>query len=68
MGVAYKASDIRLGRIVALKFVKAHFSQRWEREARLVAALNHPHIATLYDVGEHEGSPYLAMEFVRAFA
>ena len=64
MGVVYKASDIRLGRNVALKFVKAHFSQRWEREARLVAALNHPHIATLYDVGEHEGSPYLAMEFV----
>jgi len=65
MGVVYKASDTRLGRNVALKFVKAQFSQRWAREARLVAALNHPHIATLYDVGEHEGSPYLAMEFVK---
>jgi serine/threonine protein kinase len=64
MGVVYKASDTRLGRNVALKFVKAQFSQRWAREARLVAVLNHPHIATLYDVGEHEGSPYLAMEFV----
>src|SRR5674476_7590 len=46
MGVVYKASDTRLGRSVALKFVKARFSRRWEREARAVAALNHPHIAT----------------------
>src|ERR1022692_3449394 len=65
MGVVYKASDTRLGRNVALKFIKGQFSQRWVQEARLVAALNHPHIATLYDVGEHEGSPYLAMEFVK---
>ena len=65
MGVVYKASDTRLGRNVALKFVKVQVSQRWAREARLVASLNHPHIATLYDVGEHEGSPYLAMEFVK---
>jgi len=65
MGVVYKASDTRLGRDVALKFVKAQFSQRWALEARLVAALNHPHIAALYDVGEHEGSPYLTMEFVK---
>ena len=64
MAVVYKANDTRLGRSVALKFVKAPFSQRWAREARMVAALNHPHIATLYDVGEHEGVPYLAMEFV----
>jgi len=64
MGVVYKASDTRLGRSVALKFVKAQFSRRWEREARAVAALNHPHIATLYEVGEHEGSPYLVMELV----
>lgn len=64
MGVVYKAIDTRLGRNVALKFVKAQFSQRWTREARLVAALNHPHIATLYDVGEYEGSPYLVMELV----
>ncbi|RPI12297.1 MAG: serine/threonine-protein kinase, partial [Acidobacteriales bacterium] len=65
MGVVYQAEDTRLGRSVALKFVKAQFSERWEREARAVAALNHPHIATLYDVGEHEGAPYLAMEFVK---
>jgi Tol biopolymer transport system component len=65
MGVVYKATDTRLGRSVALKFVKAQFGQSWAREARLVAALNHPHIATLYDVGEHEGAPYLAMEFVK---
>ena len=64
MGVVYKASDTRLGRSVALKFVKAQFGHRWEREARAVAALNHPHIATLYEVGEHEGSPYLVMELV----
>ena len=64
MGVVYKAKDTRLGRSVALKFIKAQFSRHWEREARAVAALNHPHIATLYEVGEHEGSPYLAMELV----
>ncbi len=64
MGVVYKASDTRLGRSVALKFVKAQFGHRWEREARAVAALNHPHIATLYEVGDHEGSPYLVMELV----
>ncbi len=65
MGVVYRARDTRLDRSVALKFVKAQYSQQWAREARLVAALNHPHIATLYDVGEHEGSPYLVMEFVK---
>ena len=64
MGVVYKAKDTRLGRSVALKFIRAQFSRHWEREARAVAALNHPHIATLYEVGEHEGSPYLAMELV----
>jgi serine/threonine protein kinase/tetratricopeptide (TPR) repeat protein len=64
MGVVYKASDTRLGRSVALKFVKAQFSRRWEREARAVAALNHPHIATLYEVGDHQGLPYLVMELV----
>ena len=62
MGVVYKARDARLGRSVALKFVRAQFSERFEREARAIAALNHPHIATLHDVGAHEGAPYLAME------
>jgi serine/threonine protein kinase len=65
MGVVYKAKDTRLGRNVALKFIKANFSRHWEREARAVAALNHPHIATLYEVGQHEGVPYLAMELVQ---
>jgi Tol biopolymer transport system component len=64
MGVVYQAKDTRLGRSVALKFIKAQFSRHWEREARAVAALNHPHIATLHEVGEHEGSPYLVMELV----
>jgi eukaryotic-like serine/threonine-protein kinase len=64
MGVVYKARDTRLGRSVALKFVKAQFSERFEREARAIAALNHPHIATLHGVGEHAGASYLAMEFV----
>jgi serine/threonine protein kinase/dienelactone hydrolase len=65
MGVIYQAKDTRLGRSVALKFTKAQFSRHWEREARAVAALNHPHIATLYEVGEHGGVPYLAMELVQ---
>ena len=65
MGVVYRARDIRLSRSVALKFIKAQFSRRWEREARAVAALNHPHIAALYEVGKHEGMPYLVMELVQ---
>src|SRR5579862_8295162 len=60
MGVVYKASDTRLGRNIALKFVKAQFTQRSEREARAVAALNHPNICTLHDVGRD----YLVMELV----
>ena len=64
MGVVYKARDVRLGRSVALKVVNAAFTNRFEREARAIAALNHPHICTLHDVGEHEGAPYLVMEYV----
>jgi tRNA A-37 threonylcarbamoyl transferase component Bud32/TolB-like protein len=64
MGVVYQARDTRLGRRAALKFVKVQFGERWEREARAIAALNHPHIATLYDVGQYEGTPYLVMEYV----
>ncbi len=60
MGEVYKARDTRLGRIVAIKFSKDQFSQHFEREARAVAALNHPHISQLYDVGAN----YLVMEFV----
>ena len=60
MGVVYKASDSRLGRSVALKFVKTEFARRSQREARAVAALNHTNICTLHDVGPN----YLVMELV----
>ena len=64
MGVVYKGVDTRLGRTVAVKVVNAEFTQRFEREAKAISALNHPHICTLYDVGEHEGAPYLVMEYI----
>ena len=51
MGEVYKARDTRLGRDVAIKIVNAPFTDRFEREARAISALNHPHICTLYDVG-----------------
>ena len=60
MGEVWKARDTRLDRIVAIKISVARFSERFEREARAVAALNHPHICTLYDVGPN----YLVMEYV----
>ena len=60
MGEVWKARDTRLDRVVALKVSKAEFSERFEREARAVAALNHPHICQLYDVGPN----YLVMEFI----
>ncbi len=60
MGEVYKARDTRLGREVAIKVSTAKFSERFEREARAVAALNHPNICTLYDVGPN----YLVMEYI----
>src|SRR6266849_4734600 len=60
MGEVYKARDTRLDRTVAIKVSKEKFSDRFEREARAVAALNHPHICTLHDVGPN----YLVMEYV----
>src|ERR1700683_138556 len=60
MGEVYRARDTRLDRIVAIKVSKTEFSERFEREARAVAALNHPHICQLYDVGPN----YLVMEYV----
>ena len=60
MGEVYKARDTRLDRIVAIKVSKEKFSERFEHEARAIAALNHPHICTLYDVGPN----YLVMEYV----
>jgi serine/threonine protein kinase len=56
----YRARDTRLGRIVAIKVSQEKSSARFEREARAVAALNHPHICTLYDVGPD----YLVMEYI----
>ena len=60
MGEVYKARDTRLDRMVAIKISKEAFSERFEREARAVAALNHPNICHLYDVGPD----YLVMELV----
>src|SRR5215475_11926519 len=60
MGHVYKARDTRLGRMVAVKVSKAKYSQRAEREARAVAALNHPNVCQLYDVGPK----YLVMELI----
>jgi serine/threonine-protein kinase len=60
MGVVYRARDSRVGRDVAIKISRTHFTDRFEREARTVAALNHPNICTLYDVGPD----YLVMELV----
>src|SRR5436190_2531530 len=60
MGEVWKARDTRLDRIIAIKTSKAEFSERFAREARAIAALNHPHICQLHDVGPD----YLVMEFV----
>ena len=64
MGEVYKARDTRLDRIVAIKISHQRFSERFEREARVVAALNHPNICQLYDVGPD----FLVMEFVEGVA
>lgn len=70
MGEVYRAKDTRLDRIVALKVLSPDFSsdperrQRFEREARTISSVAHPHICSLYDVGNHDGIDYLVMEFL----
>src|SRR5215468_7585682 len=70
MGEVYRARDTRLGRDVAIKVLPQHLSsnpelkQRFEREARAISALSHPHICHLYDVGSQDGTDYLVMELL----
>src|SRR5271169_6622545 len=70
MGEVYKARDTRLDRIVAIKVLPLHLAdraelrERFEREAKTIASLNHPHICVLHDIGQQDGIDYLVMEYL----